>query len=380
MSTPKRTPLAETHETLGAKMVDFAGFWMPVAYGSIIEEHTAVRERVGLFDVSHMGEFLVTGDGASTFVNDVITNDCSKLGPGGVQYTAMCRENGTVVDDLLVFVLSDREIMLIVNASNIDKDFEHIAAAKKPGIELRNVSDDFALLAVQGPASRNVMKKCSIFQPVLKELDETPYYKGFRFDSGGSDVFVTRTGYTGELGFEIFVTASMVVRVWNEIMEAGAESGISPIGLGARDTLRFEASFCLYGHELDDETSPLEAGLDWVVKLKKERFTGDKVLREEKANGPRRVLRGFELEGRNILRQGYEILGDGEVIGKVTSGTFAPTLRKSLCMALIDSAADDAASYTANLRNRSVPVAKTTLPFYKSRAKQGKQVSTKEQE
>jgi len=369
MSTSKRTPLSETHEALGAKMVDFAGFRMPVAYGSIIEEHTAVRERVGIFDVSHMGEFIVSGEGAKAFVNEVITNDCSKLGPGGVQYTAMCRENGTVVDDLLVFVLDENKIMLIVNASNIDKDFEHIAAQKKPGVELRNASDDYALLAVQGPASREVLKRCPTFQSVLTELDETPYYRGFRFDKGGHALLVTRTGYTGELGFEIFVPPALAVPVWNEVMEAGAESEICPIGLGARDTLRFEASFCLYGHELDDETSPLEAGLGWVVKLKKERFTGDAALRDEKANGSPRILRAFEVEGRNILRQGYEILGNGEVIGKVTSGTFAPTLQKSLCMALIDRAADDATSYSANIRSRSVPVAKTKLPFYKSRAK-----------
>jgi aminomethyltransferase len=351
-------------------MVDFGGFWMPVSYGSIIEEHKTVRSNVGIFDVSHMGEFIVTGAGAKEFVNRIITNNCSRMEPGALQYTAMCRENGTVVDDLLVFVLDEDKIMLVVNASNIDKDFEHIDRFDHPGVDIRNASDEYALIATQGPSVRETLTSCALFDGVKKELEETPYYKGFRFEHGGREIIVSRTGYTGELGFEIFVPSDLGALFWHEITAAGEAHGIAPIGLGARDTLRFEASFCLYGHELDDETSPLEAGLGWVVKLKKDDFCGRDALRTEKIEGPRRVLRGFELEGRNIARQGYAVLRYGKEVGKVTSGAFAPSFSKSLCMASIERAGDDDdVQYSVQIRGKSVLAKKTPLPFYKGRAR-----------
>lgn len=370
MSDIKKTPLAEIHETLGAKMVEFAGFLMPVSYGSIIDEHVAVRERAGLFDVSHMGEFLITGPGAKNFVNEIITNDCTKLAPGALQYSVMCREDGSTVDDLLIFVLEEERIVLVVNAANIDKDFEHVLSFEQKDCAVENVSDSYALIAVQGPMARDIMKAAPVFSNVAAEIDEVSYYKGFRFDFEGVEVLVTRTGYTGELGFEVFVSPEQAPLVWQQLYDAGLKHGLLPIGLGARDTLRFEAAYCLYGHELDDETSPLEAGLGWVVKLKKESFRGADTLRSQKKNGPPRTLVGFDVEGRNIARQGYAVVKDGVEIGKITSGMFSPTLKKSLCMASIDrEAKTEGAEYKVVIRGREARAELTPLPFYKSRAK-----------
>lgn len=371
MTDIKRTPLAGVHEALGAKMVEFAGYWMPVSYGSIIEEHRAVRERVGIFDVSHMGEFMVTGRGAREFINRIITNDCSKLKAGAIQYTVMCTEDGAVVDDLLVSALDDDRFLLVVNASNIEKDWEHVSGFERDDVRLENVSDEFALLAVQGPKCREVLAACPLFDNVKQQFDTISYYHGFSFDYEGAEILVSRTGYTGELGFEIFLPPAKAPLFWNEIVRAGEIHGLAPIGLGARDTLRFEAAYCLYGHELDEETSPLEAGLGWVVKLKKEQpFRGIEKLKKEKENGPARALVGFELEGRNIARQGYTVLGSGEVVGRVTSGAFSPTLEKSLCMAYIKREAKTAeGQFEIEIRNKKVPARLTPLPFYKSRSK-----------
>lgn len=370
MIDTKKTPLAEIHESLGAKMVEFAGFLMPVSYGSIIEEHQSVRERAGLFDVSHMGEFLVKGPRAKNFVNEIITNDCTKLAPGALQYSVMCREDGSTVDDLLIFVLEEDRIILVVNAANIDKDFDHVLSFEQKDATVENVSDSYALIAVQGPLARDVMKAAPVFKDVGRQIDEVPYYSGFRFEFEGAEVLVSRTGYTGELGFEVFVSPEQAPLVWRQLSNAGSKRGLLPIGLGARDTLRFEAAYCLYGHELDDQTSPLEAGLGWVVKLKKESFRGAETLRRQKKEGPPRTLVGFEIEGRNIARQGYAVLKDGLEIGKVTSGGFSPTLKKSLCMASIDrEAKTEGAEYKVVIRGREARAELIPLPFYKSRAK-----------
>ena len=370
VSDTKKTPLTFIHQSLGAKMVEFAGFLMPVSYGSILDEHRAVRERAGIFDVSHMGEFLVTGPRAREFVNEVITNDCSKLAPGALQYSVMCREDGTTVDDLLVFVLGEERVLLVVNAANIDKDFDHVCTFDKHGVKVENVSDSWALLAVQGPMTREILKACPIFRSVKAQLDETAYYKGFSFAYEGDEVLVSRTGYTGELGFEIFIPPPHAPVFWERIVEAGSSHGIIPIGLGARDTLRFEASYCLYGHELDDTTSPLEVGLNWAVKLNKPSFRGIEALRREKEAGSPRTLVGLDLEGRNIARPGYRVIKDGADAGKVTSGAFSPTLQKSLCMALIDRGAKDASTeYKIVIREKQAAAGVTALPFYKSRAK-----------
>ena len=370
MSDAKKTPMYEIHKASGAKIVEFAGFLMPVTYGSIIEEHRAVRERVGIFDVSHMGEFVVTGPRALEFVNEIITNDCSKLSRGAVQYSVMCRENGTAIDDLLVFAIEEDRVILVVNASNIDKDFSHVLSFPRDGVKVENASDSYALLAVQGPMSREVLKACPIFRGAERQIDETPYYKGFGFRRDGHEILVSRTGYTGELGFEVFTPTELGANFWKAIVDAGRPFGIQPIGLGARDTLRFEASYCLYGHEIDDETSPLEAGLGWVVKLAKNSFRGAGALRKEKESGSKRTLVGFELEGRNIARPGYGVVMSGAEVGKVTSGAFSPTLEKSLCMALVArTAKDENARYSVAVRDKQIPARMTQLPFYKSRAK-----------
>ena len=366
----KRTPLTSIHESLGARMVPFAGYQMPVSYSGILDEHHAVRGRAGLFDVSHMGEILITGVKAQDFVNRIITNDCSKITPGGVQYTVMCREDGTVVDDLLVSVIAQDRILLVVNAVNQEKDYDFILAHREPGIGIEDVSDNYALLAIQGPRSREVLAGCPIFAPTAGQLDTVPYYHFFIFDHGGSEITVSRTGYTGELGFEIFLPPMIAPLVWTAILEAGKPVGLLPVGLAARDTLRFEASFCLYGQEMDDATSPLQAGLGWVVKLSKERFIGKQALEREKKNGSPKTLIGLELEGRAIARHGFKVQAKGQPAGWITSGNFAPTLNKSCCLAFIKTEAlSDNERFAVEVRGKPVPAHRVPLPFYKSRAR-----------
>jgi len=370
MTELKKTPLHDAHVELGARMVPFAGFEMPVSYAGIIEEHRAVRQRVGVFDVSHMGEFILSGPGAFDYLNRVVTNDCSKLVDGGVLYTVMCRQDGTTVDDLLVCRMPGGQALVVVNASNIEKDFAHMRSLlpEDGTVTLEDASDRTALLAVQGPFSRDVLKSCPLFSPVKDTLDGLAYYNLFRYRIGGDEVVVSRTGYTGELGYEVFIPPARAREFWDELASHGKPFGLQPVGLAARDTLRFEASFCLYGHELDDNTTPLEAGLAWVVKLKKGGFVGRDALLAEKEAGPRRKLIGLELEERNIARQDYPIMHGVEVVGKVTSGTFSPTLEKSLAMAFVDrDRLDDA--YSVQVRKKLVGATVTPLPFYPSRAK-----------
>jgi aminomethyltransferase len=371
MSDLKRTPLYDAHVAAGAKMVPFAGFEMPVSYSGILEEHDAVRERVGLFDVSHMGEFIVSGAGTWDYLNQLVSNNVAKLVDNGVIYTVMCRENGTVVDDLLITRLAPERALVVVNASNIDKDYAHMSAFLRDDVTLENVSDDYALIAVQGPASLALLKSIPRFSDQSERLPGIGYYQCLPADDG---VIISRTGYTGERGFELFVPSALAMPVWQELMEHGAALGVQPIGLAARDTLRFEACFCLYGHELDDETNPLEAGLNWVVKFKKGDFVGRDALAAAKAAGLAKRLVGLEFEGRNIGRQGYDVIHDGAVVGRVTSGTFSPTLKKSLCLAYVDGSvldsSSDVNSLAVQVRKRVLPAARVDIPFYPSRARE----------
>jgi aminomethyltransferase len=367
MTDLKRTPLFETHQSLGARMVPFAGYEMPVSYSGIIEEHQCVRERVGLFDVSHMGEFIVTGPETWSWLNRMVSNNVGKLTDGGVMYTVLCREDGTVVDDLLVSRVSEERALVVVNAANIEKDFAHFNERLSGDVELCDESDDTALVAVQGPRARDLLTRCPTFAPAREQLETLRYYNHFHLDADGP-VTVSRTGYTGELGFEVFTKPARAVALWDELTEHGADLGVQAIGLAARDTLRFEASFCLYGHELDDDTTPLEAGLRWVVKLKKGDFVGRDALVAQKEHGVPRTLMGFELDGRNIARQGYTILADGQAAGTVTSGTFSPTLQRSLCMAFVDSKRADAGDFAVEVRNKRIAARRVELPFYPSRA------------
>ena len=369
MTKMERTPLYDAHVAAGGRMVPFAGFEMPVSYAGLIEEHTAVRERVGLFDVSHMGEFIVSGPDTWTFLDRVVTNDCSRLEADGVLYTVMCRENGTVVDDLLVSKMGDDRALVVVNASNIDKDFAHMKALLRGRVELENASAAWALIAVQGPKAHETVKATPMLAAIRAELDAVAYYRWRAFDVDGERFIVSRTGYTGERGFEIFVPPARARALWDQLMTAGAPFAIAPAGLGARDTLRFEASLCLYGHELDDETTPLEAGLNWLVKMNKRDFVGRDALVAEKSRGSRRKLVGFELEGRNIARQGYAVMRGESMVGKVTSGTWSPTLKKSLCMAYVDADSVDA-SLAIQVRTTAIAARRVPIPFYPSRARE----------
>jgi aminomethyltransferase len=372
MTELRRTPLHDKHVALGARMVAFADFEMPVSYSGIIEEHRAVRERVGLFDVSHMGEFIISGTRAIDFLDRVVTNDCSKLSEDGVLYTVMCRDDGTAVDDLLVTRLAGDRALVVVNAANIEKDFGHMKAMlpEDDGVALENASDRYGLLAVQGPNACDLLKSCPTFAPVRERFDNVAYYRYFRHERAGDEIIVSRTGYTGEKGFEILVPAHGAPALWDELTDRGADFGLAPVGLAARDTLRFEASYCLYGHELDDDTTPLEAGLEWVVKFNKPEFRGRAALAAEKERGSKKKLAGLELDRKNIARQGYPVMQGNEVVGKVTSGTFSPTLNKSLCLAYIDTdRLGEDQTYEVQIRKKVVGARRVPLPFYSSRAR-----------
>jgi aminomethyltransferase len=349
-------------------MVAFAGYHMPVIFEGIEEEHERVRSAVGLFDVSHMGEIEITGAAAWEFADFVVSNSVGKLEKGQICYTVACNTGGGVLDDLLVYKFSSERILLVVNAINTEKIFNHVAGLKPKGIEIENLTDEVGQIAVQGPLSLELLRVCDFCSPVHDVLDELRYYRFLTFEYAGREVILSRTGYTGELGFEIYLPGEHALEVWNELLDAGRDKGIRPIGLGARDTLRFEAGYCLYGHELDEETSPLEAGLGWIVKLGKGDFIGRDALVSQKETGPRRKLVGFEVDGRRIARQGSDVLRGGENVGTITSGTLAPTVKKNLAMALVSSAtADDGDRFEVVIGGKPYPLSTIKLPFYKSR-------------
>lgn len=377
--TLQTTPLHDRHLALGAKMMPFAGFDMPVQYAGILDEHRAVREAAGLFDVSHMGEVAVQGPGALAFLQRLVTNDVSKVADGQAQYTVMCHESGGAVDDLLVYRFAEDDWMLVINASNIEKDLAHIRsvhAASGGDCTVTDRSDETALLALQGPKAFEILQRVSDAVPA-----DLPFYRFVRPAAGAflgcEDVIVSHTGYTGEAGVEIYCSPGDAPRVWDSLLEAGAGLGLVPAGLGARDTLRLESGFCLYGHELTDETTPLEAGLGWVTKLETKdgepiAFVGADAIRQQKAAGVPRKLVGFVVDGRGIAREGYPIVSaEGEEIGTVTSGSQSPALGSGIGLGFVP---NDAA-YTApgtrlavRVRSREVPVVVTKPPFHKQKA------------
>lgn len=360
----KKTKFYDIHKKLDAKIVEFAGYEMPVQYSSIIAEHKAVRNSVGVFDVSHMGEFFVKGEKALDFVQGVTVNNAAKLEPGKVQYSCMCYEDGGIVDDLLVYQLDENEYMLVVNASNIDKDFEWLAKNNTHGIELVNRSDEYSLLAVQGPNSQKVLQKiCN------KNLDDLGFYTFTIAECAGKEMIVSRTGYTGELGFELYFTGNEeeAGKVWNEIMKAGEEFDIEPAGLGARDSLRLEKGYCLYGNDIDKTTNPLEANLGWITKLKKGDFIGRDSLLKVKEEGAKRKLVPMISEEKVFPRHGYEIKADDKIIGYITSGTISPILEKPIALGYLD------IEYTEKgkdvkflIRNKEFNAKVTKLPFVES--------------
>jgi aminomethyltransferase len=322
----KQIPLNDLHVKLGGKMVPFAGFNMPVRYSSDIEEHMNVRNSVGVFDVSHMGEFTVKGPNALDLIQRVTSNDASKLTDGQAQYSCLPNNTGGIVDDLIVYRIKENDYLIVVNASNIEKDWNWISGFNVNGAELKNISDDICLFAVQGPKAVAALQKLT-----STDLSTIKYYHFAKGEFAGvQDVIMSNTGYTGAGGFEIYVNKTHAEKVWNKIFDAGKEFGIKPIGLGARDTLRLEMGFCLYGNDIDDTTSPLEAGLGWITKFTKE-FTNAAALRKQKEEGVQKKLVGFKMIDKGIPRHDYIIKNNaGEVIGKVTSGTISPILNQGI--------------------------------------------------
>ncbi|HIA05179.1 MAG TPA: glycine cleavage system aminomethyltransferase GcvT [Flavobacteriales bacterium] len=359
----KSTALTHVHEALGAKMVPFAGYNMPVSYAGIKEEHQAVRNSVGVFDVSHMGEFILKGERALELVQKITSNDASRLTEWKVQYSYFPNETGGIIDDLLVYKLDGDAYMLVVNASNIEKDWEWLVVNNTMGVELHNISDKTTLLAVQGPKAAEVLQGLTAI-----DLAEMKYYTSEKgVFAGAENVLISATGYTGAGGFELYFENEHAELIWNSIFEAGKARDIQPAGLGARDTLRLEMGFCLYGNDIDDSTSPLAAGLGWITKFSKE-FINSANLLKEKENGTQRKLVGFELIERGIPRQDYMIVdGNGKEIGTVTSGTMSPSLNKAIGMGYIDvsSAVVDSEIFIV-IRDKKVLSKVVKLPFYKS--------------
>lgn len=356
----KNTALSDLHQSLGAKMVPFAGFNMPVQYSGINDEHETVRKGVGVFDVSHMGEFILKGPKALDLVQKVCSNDASKLHDGKVQYAYMPNEDGGIVDDLLIYRMDAETYFLVVNAGNIQKDWDWIVKHNTEGVEMIDISDRTALFAVQGPKSADALQ--SLTDIDLATMSYYTFKKGVF--AGVEDVLISATGYTGAGGFEIYVDNEHARTVWDAIFKAGEGYGIKPVGLGARDTLRLEMGFCLYGHEIDDNTSPFEAGLGWVTKFTKD-FVNSEHLKAEKEAGLQRKLVGFEMIDRGIARQDYEIQNQsGEVIGIVTSGTQSPTLKKSIGMGFVTlDAAKEGSKIYINIRNKNVEAMIVKPPF-----------------
>ncbi|HLT33727.1 MAG TPA: glycine cleavage system aminomethyltransferase GcvT [Aquaticitalea sp.] len=358
----KNTALTATHEALGAKMVPFAGFNMPVQYEGVSIEHDTVRNAVGVFDVSHMGEFLIEGPNALALIQKVCSNDASKLTVGKAQYSCLPNENVGIVDDLIIYKIKEETYLLVVNASNIEKDWNWISSRNDVGAEMRNLSDDYSLLAIQGPKAVEAMQSLS-----SHDLSAIDFYNFIVGDFAGvAHVIISATGYTGSGGFEVYCKNSEVKQVWDKVFEAGKDFGIKPIGLAARDTLRLEMGYCLYGNDIDDTTSPIEAGLGWVTKFTK-KFTNSEALKAEKERGPARRLVAFELNERGIPRHGYDIVdGNGKTIGVVTSGTMSPSLNKGIGLGYVPAILSEIGSkINIQIRKNAVPATVVKSPFYK---------------
>lgn len=358
----KDTALTATHQALGAKMVPFAGYNMPVQYEGVNIEHETVRNGVGVFDVSHMGEFLIEGPHALELIQKTCSNDASKLTVGKAQYSCMPNDDGGIVDDLIIYRIKEDTYLLVVNASNIEKDWNWLQSKNDVGAELRDLSEDYSLLAIQGPKAVEAMQSLS-----SHDLSDIKFYNFVVGDFAGIEhVIISATGYTGSGGFEIYCKNSEVKQVWDKVFEAGADYGIKPIGLAARDTLRLEMGYCLYGNDIDDTTSPIEAGLGWITKFSKT-FTNSEALEDQKRRGAERKLVAFELDERGIPRQGYDIVdSQGKTIGNVTSGTMSPSLNKGIGLGYVPTVFADAGSkINIQIRKNAVPATVVKLPFYK---------------
>ncbi|MBG26282.1 MULTISPECIES: glycine cleavage system aminomethyltransferase GcvT [Croceibacter] len=358
----KNTALTSIHEALGAKMVPFAGYNMPVSYEGVTIEHETVRKDVGVFDVSHMGEFLISGPNALELIQKVSTNDASKLTDGKAQYSCLTNTEGGIVDDLIIYCLNPEKYLLVVNASNIEKDWDWISMHNTMEADMKDLSSEYSLLAIQGPKAVEAMQSLSPY-----DLSSIKFYNFVVEEFAGiENVIISATGYTGSGGFEIYCKNSEVEQVWNNVLEAGKEFGIKPIGLAARDTLRLEMGYCLYGNDIDDTTSPLEAGLGWITKFTKD-FINSDALKAQKAEGPQRKLIAFEIEDRGIPRQGYDIVDEaGNTIGIVTSGTMSPSLNKGIGLGYVPSNMSGFGEpIYIQIRKKAVKATIVKLPFYK---------------
>lgn len=368
-STLLKTPLHQIHVELGGKMVPFAGYDMPVQYSGIIEEHLAVRNAAGLFDVSHMGEVRVRGPHAAEFIQNLVTNDVNSLYDGRAMYTVMCRPDGGIVDDLLVYRIEEDDYLLVINASNRTKDFDWMVSNNPMKADLEDVSDDIALIAIQGPEALSIVQELT-----ERPLADLKFYHFLKLESGeflGADLcYLSHTGYTGEPGLEIYCDVESAARIWNALLDTGASRGLKPAGLGARDTLRLESGFCLYGNDITDDTNPLEAGLGWVTKLKKEGgFIGRDALNTEKENGSDRRLIGFKLVDRGIPRSGYSLVApDASTIGSVTSGTQSPLLSCGIGLGYVQNRPEfttPGSSIGLEVRGKVLSAVVTKPPFHK---------------
>lgn len=360
----KNLQLNDKHIAFDAKMVEFTGFSMPVQYEGVNIEHKTVREDVGVFDVSHMGEFLISGDKAIDLIQKISTNDASTLTIGRAQYSCMPNGKGGIVDDLIIYKIKEEQYLLVVNASNIEKDWAWIESHNDMGAEMKNLSDDYSLLAIQGPKAIEAMQSLTSV-----DLSTIKYYHFEVADFAGIEhVIISATGYTGSGGFEIYCKNNEVEQVWDKVFEAGKDFGIKPIGLAARDTLRLEMGFCLYGNDIDDTTSPIEAGLGWITKFSKS-FVDDETLKTQKENGVPRKLVGFELLERGIPRHDYEIVNaNGNVIGRVTSGTMSPSLGKAIGLGYVEkSHLSETSEIYIRIRNKDIKAEVVKLPFYKNK-------------
>ena len=359
----KNTALTETHKALGAKIVPFAGYNMPVQYEGVNIEHETVRQSVGVFDVSHMGEFLIDGEHALELIQKVSSNDASKLTIGKAQYSCLPNNDGGIVDDLIIYKIKENTYLLVVNASNIEKDWNWIQSKNDVGANMRDLSEHYSLLAIQGPKAIEAMQSIT-----SHDLSDINFYNFIVGDFAGiENVIISATGYTGSGGFEIYCKNEEVKQIWDKVLEAGADFGIKPIGLAARDTLRLEMGYCLYGNDIDDTTSPIEAGLGWITKFTKT-FTNSEALKAEKERGSDRKLIAFELNDRGIPRHGYDIVdSQGKTIGTVTSGTMSPSLGKGIGLGYVPTVfADVDSKIHIQIRKKAIPATVVKLPFYKS--------------
>ncbi len=368
METPlKRTPLYDAHVKAGARMVPFGGWEMPVQYTSIIEEHRRVRSAVGLFDVSHMGEFEVDGPEALAALQHLTTNDVGALEVGQVQYSLLCNTDGGIVDDLTLYRLAPERYMLTVNAGNIDKDWAWVSGESRgfPRARWQNTSAATGLIAVQGPHAEALVARLAD-----RDVRTIGYYRFAPGKVGGVATLISRTGYTGEDGFELYAASAETARLWQALMDAGAAHGVGPTGLGARDTLRLEMRYALYGNDIDDTTSPLEAGLGWVVKPAKGDFIGRAAIERVRAAGPRRKLVGLEMADRAVARHGYPVVKDGRAVGVVTSGSYGPSVDRSIAMAYVESAlAAVGTELGVDVRGQARPAHVVKTPFHTPRVK-----------